>query len=114
MAQGAASGYLRLIITRGRGALGVSPHTCKRPTVVLIAAPLQLYPAELYERGVDLVTVSLRRAAADALPPQIKSLNYLTSVLAAGEARARGAHEALLLNGAGEIAECSADNIFFV
>ncbi len=108
------SGYLRLIVTRGPGALGVSPHTCPRPTVVLIAAPLQIYPVELYAGGVTVITASLRRAAADALPPQVKSLNYLTSVLAAVEARARGAHEALLLNAAGEIAECSADNVFLV
>jgi branched-chain amino acid aminotransferase len=107
-------GYLRLIVTRGRGALGVSPHTCPAPTVLLIAAPLQLYAVECYERGVDVVTASLRRAAPDALPPQIKSLNYLTSVLASIEARARGAHEALLLNAAGEIAECTADNVFLV
>jgi branched-chain amino acid aminotransferase len=107
-------GYLRLIVTRGRGALGVSPHTCERATVVLIAAPLQLYATELYGRGVDVITASVRRAASDALPPQIKSLNYLTSVLASIEARARGAHEALLLNAAGEIAECTADNVFLV
>jgi branched-chain amino acid aminotransferase len=107
-------GYLRLIVTRGLGALGVSPHTCARPTVVLIAAPLQLYAVELYERGVDVITASMRRAAPDALPPQVKSLNYLTSVLASMEARARGAHEALLLNAAGEIAECTADNVFLV
>ncbi len=111
---GAPDGYLRLIVTRGRGALGVSPDTCERPTVVLIAAPLRLYPAQLYEHGVRVVTASLRRAAPDALPPQVKSLNYLTSVLAAVEARARGAHEALLLNAAGEIAECTADNLFLV
>ncbi|MGI8803760.1 MAG: aminotransferase class IV [Solirubrobacteraceae bacterium] len=107
-------GYLRLIVTRGVGALGVSPHTCAHPTVVLIAAPLQLYARELYERGIDVVTATLRRAAPDGLPPQIKSLNYLTSVLAAIEARARGAHEALLLNAAGEIAECTAENVFLV
>jgi branched-chain amino acid aminotransferase len=110
----APDGYLRLIITRGRGALGVSPHTCERPTVLLIAAPLQLYAAELYDRGVDVITSSIRRAAPDAVPPQVKSLNYLTSVLASIEARARGAHEALLLNAAGEIAECTADNLFLV
>jgi branched-chain amino acid aminotransferase len=107
-------GYLRLIVTRGRGALGVSPHTCERPTVVLIAAPLQLYEVELYDRGVDVITSSVRRAAPDAVPPQVKSLNYLTSVLASLEARARGAHEALLLNANGEIAECTADNVFLV
>jgi branched-chain amino acid aminotransferase len=109
-----ADGYLRLIVTRGRGLLGVSSHTCERPTTILIAASLQLYPAELYERGVDVITSSLRRSAPDSVAPQIKSLNYLTSVLAAAEARARGAHEALLLNGAGEIAECTADNVFLV
>jgi branched-chain amino acid aminotransferase len=107
-------GYIRLIVTRGRGALGVSPHSCDRSTVLLIAAPLQLYAVELYERGVDVITASVRRAAADAVPPQVKSLNYLTSVLASIEARARGAHEALLLNAAGEIAECTADNLFLV
>jgi branched-chain amino acid aminotransferase len=111
---GEPDGYLRLIVTRGRGLLGVSAHSCERPTVILIAASLQLYPAELYERGVDVITSSLRRSSPDSVPPQIKSLNYLTSVLAAAEARARGAHEALLLNGAGEISECTADNVFLV
>jgi len=111
---GAPDGYLRLIVTRGPGLLGVSAHTCPRPTTILIAATLELYPAELYERGVDVITSSLRRASPDSVPPQIKSLNYLTSVLAAAEARARGAHEALLLNGAGEISECTADNVFLV
>ena len=111
---GAPDGYLRLIVTRGRGLLGVSAHTCERPTMILIFATLELYPAEHYERGVDVITSSLRRASSDSVPPQIKSLNYLTSVLAAAEARARGAHEALLLNGAGEIAECTADNVFLV
>ena len=111
---GQADGYLRLIVTRGRGLLGVSAHSCERPTTILIAASLQLYPPELYERGVDVITSSLRRASPDSVPPQIKSLNYLTSVLAAAEARARGAHEALLLNGAGEISECTADNVFLV
>jgi len=110
---GESDGYIRLVVTRGRGRLGVSPHACGSPTTILIAAALQLYPAELYEQGVDVVTATLRRASPDSLPPQVKSLNYLTSVLAAAEARARGAHEALLLNGAGEICECTADNVFF-
>ncbi|HWH11230.1 MAG TPA: aminotransferase class IV [Solirubrobacteraceae bacterium] len=107
---GESDGYLRLIVTRGQGALGVSPHTCRRSTVILIAAPLRLYAVDC----VDVITSSVRRAAPDALPPQVKSLNYLTAVLASIEARARGAHEALLLNAAGEIAECTADNIFLV
>src|SRR5579871_1168168 len=75
-------GYVRLVVTRGRGLLGVSAHTCERPTMIVILATLELYPAELRERGVDVITSSLRRAAADSVPPQIKSLNYLTSVLA--------------------------------
>jgi branched-chain amino acid aminotransferase len=107
-------GYVRLVVTRGRGLLGVSAHTCERPTMIVILATLELYPAERYEHGVDVVTSSLRRASSDSVPPQIKSLNYLTSVLAAAEARARGAQEALLLNTAGQIAECTADNVFFV
>ena len=111
---GQADGYLRLIVTRGRGLLGVSAHSCERPTTILIAASLQLYPPELYERGVDVITSSLRRASPDSVPPQIKSLNYLTSVLASVQARSQGAHEALLLNAAGEICECTADNVFLV
>ena len=111
---GLADGYIRLIVTRGRGALGVSPATCPRPSLVLIAAPLALYPPEVAERGVHVVTSSMRRAEPDALPPQVKSLNYLTSVLASIEAHARGAHEALLLDARGRLAECTADNVFVV
>lgn len=111
---GLADGYLRLVVTRGKGALGVSPHTCERPSVVLIGAPLALYPEDAYRDGIVIVTSPLRRAAADALPPQVKTLNYLTSVLASIEARRQGAHEALLLNAQGFIAECTADNVFLV
>jgi branched-chain amino acid aminotransferase len=111
---GLEDGYIRLIVTRGRGALGVSPATCPRPSLVLIAAPFALYPPEVVEHGVRVVTASMRRAEPDALPPQLKSLNYLTSVLASIEARARGAHEALLLDARGRLAECSADNVFLV
>ena len=107
-------GYLRLVVTRGAGALGVSPHTCARASLIVIAAPLTLYPAERYRDGVRLITSSLRRSASDALPPQIKSLNYLTSVLASIEARRQGADEAVLLNAQGLIAECTADNLFLV
>ena len=109
-----ADGYLRLVVTRGVGALGVSPHTCGRPTLIVISAPLALYPPERYRDGVRLITSSLRRSASDALPPQIKSLNYLTSVLASIEARRQGADEAILLNAQGLIAECTADNLFVV
>jgi branched-chain amino acid aminotransferase len=111
---GLDEGYLRLVVTRGTGALGVSPHTCPRASLIVIAAPLSLYPPERYRDGVRLVTSSLRRSSHDALPPQIKSLNYLTSVLASIEARRQGADEAVLLNGQGLIAECTADNLFLV
>lgn len=108
---GLNDGYIRLIVTRGTGALGVSPASCPAPSLVLIAAPLALYPPDVLEHGARVVIASIRRAEPDALPPQVKSLNYLTSVLASIEARARGAHEALLLDARGRIAECSADNV---
>ncbi|MBA3860606.1 MAG: branched-chain-amino-acid transaminase [Actinomycetota bacterium] len=111
---GLNDGYIRLIVTRGTGALGVSPASCPAPSLVLIAAPLALYPPDVLEHGARVVIASIRRAEPDALPPQVKSLNYLTSVLASIEARARGAHEALLLDARGRIAECSADNVFLV
>jgi len=111
---GLDDGYLRLVVTRGTGALGVSPHTCPRPTVIIVGAPLALYPPEAYRDGLVVVTSSLRRAAPDAVPPQVKTLNYLTSVLASIEARRQGAHEALVLNAQGQIAECTADNVFLV
>jgi branched-chain amino acid aminotransferase len=111
---GLDEGYLRLVVTRGAGALGVSPHTCPRASLIVIAAPLTLYPPERYRDGVRLITSSLRRSASDALPPQVKSLNYLTSVLASIEARRQGADEAVLLNAQGLIAECTADNLFLV
>ena len=82
--------------------------------MILIVAPLALYPPERYRDGVKLVTSSLRRSASDALPPQVKSLNYLTSVLASIEARRQGADEAILLNAQGLVAECTADNLFVV
>ena len=111
---GLADGYIRLVVTRGVGALGVSPHTCDGASVIVIAAPLAIYPEEAYRDGVVVVTSSLRRSASDALPPQVKTLNYLTSVLASIECRRQGAHEALLLNAQGLIAECTADNVFLV
>jgi branched-chain amino acid aminotransferase len=111
---GMTDGYIRLIVTRGRGALGVSPHTCAAPTTILMVAPLALYSAEAYANGIVLVTSSLRRSAPDALPAQAKTLNYLTSVLASIEARRQGADEAILLNNEGVVAECTADNLFVV
>jgi branched-chain amino acid aminotransferase len=106
--------YIRLIVTRGEGELGVDPTHCTSPNLFCIAAEIQLFSAEKLERGLDLLTASLRRPAADALDPRVKSLNYLNSVLAKREARLRGADEALILNHAGMVAEASVANVFRV
>ncbi len=111
-AHGQREAYLRLVITRGKGPLGVDPTTCDRPTVFCIAAPLALYPLELREVGLTLVTASLRRPPPDVLDPRVKSLNYLNNALAKLEARQRGADDALLLNSAGNIAEAAVANLF--
>ncbi len=106
--------YIRLLATRGEGALGVDPGTCPRPRIICIVDDVSLFPEDKLARGLDLVTVSLRRAASDVLDPRVKSLNYLTSVLAKREARLRGADEALLLNAAGLVTEASVANVFMV
>jgi branched-chain amino acid aminotransferase len=106
--------YVRLIVTRGDGGLGVDPSSCPRPRVICIVGRIQLYPAEKLVRGIDLVTVSLRRPPADSLDPRVKSLNYLTNVLSRREATLRGADEALVLNHDGLVAEASVANVFAV
>jgi branched-chain amino acid aminotransferase len=111
-ALGAEDAYIRLIVTRGEGPLGVDPTPCTTPRVICIVDQIQLYSAERVARGIDMVTVSLRRPAADVLDPRVKSLNYLNPVLAKLEARRRGADEALLLNASGAIAEAAVANIF--
>ena len=113
-AYGEDEAYMRLVVTRGSGALGVDPTTCGAPRMFCIADAIRLYPPEKLEVGIDLVTASLRRPALDALDPRVKSLNYLNSVLAKREARMREADEALLLNAAGHIAEASVANVFVV
>lgn len=113
-AEGADDAYIRLIVTRGEGELGVDPGTCDRPRVICIVDQIRLFPATLLARGIRLVTVSVRRPAADMLDPRVKSLNYLNNVLAKREARLRGADEALLLNAAGLVAEASVANVFSV
>jgi branched-chain amino acid aminotransferase len=113
-AYGEDEGYLRLIATRGDGELGVDPTLCSSPNLVCIADRIRLFSKEKLERGLDLVTVSVRRPAADALDPRVKSLNYLNSVLAKREARLRNADEALILNHRGLVAEASVANVFSV
>ncbi|UCE87968.1 MAG: branched-chain-amino-acid transaminase [Deltaproteobacteria bacterium] len=113
-AYGEADAYVRLIVTRGDGALGVDPTTCKEPRVICIVDEVRIYPESKRLHGIDLVTVSWRRPALDALDPRVKSLNYLNSVLAKLEARERGADEALILNAAGSVAEAAVANVFAV
>jgi branched-chain amino acid aminotransferase len=107
-------GYIRLLVTRGVGSLGLSPDSCRRPSVIIIAATISLYPEELYTLGLTMVTCSTRRAAPNAVNPRIKSLNYLNNVLAKIEAQCAGAAEGLMLNEQGYVAECTGDNIFIV
>ncbi len=107
-------GYVRLIVTRGIGNLGLSPERCKRASVIIIAATIQLYPAEKYDAGMEMVTCATRRSSPATLDPAIKSLNYLNNILAKIEANQAGADEGLMLNAEGYVAECTGDNIFTV
>ena len=107
-------GYIRLLVTRGAGTLGLNPNRCKDPSVIIIADKIQLYPPELYEKGMEIVTVATTRNLHSALNPAIKSLNYLNNVLAKIEANNAGCEEAVMLNAEGFVAECTGDNIFIV
>ena len=111
---GLKDGYIRLVVTRGVGDLGLSPWLCAKPTVFIIASKISLYPPEHYEKGLAIVTVPTRRINPAALPPTIKSLNYLNNILGKIEARQFGALEAIMLNDQGYVAECTADNVFIV
>jgi len=113
-AYGRPEAYIRLIVTRGQGALGVDPTTCTDPQVICIVTRISIYPEEKMARGIDLLTSSLRRPSPDSVDPAMKSLNYLNSVLAKREARLRGADEALILNASGNVAEASVANLFAV
>ncbi len=107
-------GYVRLVITRGSGDLGLNPALCSRPTIFIIASKITLYPEEMYRLGLEVVTCATRRVAHGALSPMVKSLNYLNNVLAKIEAQQAGAGEGLMLNEQGFVAECTGDNIFTV
>ncbi len=107
-------GYIRLVVTRGVGDLGLSPWLCATPSLFIIADKIALYPKEYYEKGLEIVTVATRRMSPAALPPAVKSLNYLNNILAKIEARQAGALEAIMLNDQGYVAECTGDNIFIV
>lgn len=107
-----SNGYIRLVVTRGVGHLGLTPDGCGPPSVIIIADDIQLYPENLYENGLKIISVPTRRINASALPPAVKSLNYLNNILAKIEAKKVGFQEALMLNDKGEIAECTGDNVF--
>jgi branched-chain amino acid aminotransferase len=107
-------GYIRLVVTRGAGTLGLNPNRCKHPSVIVIAGRIQLYPPKLYERGMEIVTVPTTRNLHSALNPAIKSLNYLNNILAKIEANNARCEEAILLNAEGFVAECTGDNVFIV
>lgn len=113
-ANGIQDGYIRVVVTRGVGTLGLDPNRCKTPQVIVIADKISLYPDELYQKGLEIVTVSTMRNHPAALSPRIKSLNYLNNILAKIEGLQAGCIEALMLNHKGEVAECTGDNIFLV
>jgi len=111
---GLTNGYIRVVVTRGVGSLGLSPKSCAQPQLIIIADQLQLYPKEFYTEGLKVITVATRRLSPAALPPMIKSLNYLNNILAKIEAGNLGYVEAFMLNEQGYVAECTGDNVFIV
>ena len=113
-ASGLNDGYIRLVVTRGGGNLGLNPFNCKRSCVFIIADKISLYDPNVYENGLALITSSVRRNRPDTVCPQVESLNYLNNILAEMEAVRQGAAEALMLNDLGNVAECTGDNIFIV
>ncbi|MGE5609987.1 MAG: branched-chain-amino-acid transaminase [Bacillota bacterium] len=106
--------YIRAVVTRGMGNLGVSPVNCPAPSVIIITDNITLYPREMYEKGMSVITASVIRNHPNAISPRVKSLNYLNNILAKIEAIDAGVSEAILLNHAGNVAECTGDNIFIV
>ncbi|HBI41520.1 MAG TPA: branched-chain amino acid aminotransferase [Planctomycetales bacterium] len=107
-------GYIRLVVTRGAGGLGLDPRKTTDPQIIIIVDDISMYPRELYENGLEVITSSYIRPPSNALNPRIKSLNYLNNILAKIEAIRAGCLEAIMLNGNGEVAECTGDNIFLV
>jgi branched-chain amino acid aminotransferase len=106
--------YVRVVVTRGAGYLGLNPNRCSKPCVFVITDLMELYPKEMYEKGMPVITASVIRNHPNALSPRVKSLNYLNNILAKIEATDAGVPEAIVLNHDGNVAECTADNIFIV
>ncbi|MBN2289882.1 MAG: branched-chain-amino-acid transaminase [Candidatus Glassbacteria bacterium] len=113
-ANGFRDAYIRLVVTRGVGDLGLDPKKCKIGSVIIIVDKIQLYPEELYRQGIKVITAATRRVSPDMFSPMAKSLNYLNNILAKMEANQAGCPESLMLNAQGLVAECTADNIFLV
>lgn len=106
--------YIRLVVSRGVGDLGLNPESCPESNVIIIASDIELYPEKFYKEGLEVVTVPTRRNIPEALNPRIKSLNYLNNILAKLEANRAGVLEAVMLNNEGYVAECTGDNIFII
>ncbi|ACZ19836.1 branched-chain amino acid aminotransferase [Thermanaerovibrio acidaminovorans DSM 6589] len=113
-ANGIVDGYIRLVVSRGEGDLGLNPHKAPKPTVVCIAATIQMYPEEMVRRGLNIITAATRRSYGEVLSPQVKSCNYLPNIMAVMEALNAGAQEAVCMSREGYVAECTGDNIFVV
>jgi branched-chain amino acid aminotransferase len=113
-ANGLKDAYIRLVVTRGMGPLGLSPFTCPKPSTIVIVDKISLYPQEMYENGMPVIVAKRPRIPIECLDPSVKSLNYLNNILAKVEAIEAGVHEAIMLNLDGEVAECTGDNIFFI
>jgi branched-chain amino acid aminotransferase len=108
------NGYIRVLVTRGDGALGIDPSSCKQARVIIIVDDIQLYPEAHYKNGIEIMTAATRRMPSDCLDPRVKSLNYLNNIMAKLEAIQAGCQEAVMLNQEGFVAECTGDNIFIV
>lgn len=113
-ANGLRDGYIRLVVTRGVGSLGLNPYQCPKASVIIIAANIKLYPTEAYTTGLKLITCATRRPAPAALSPQVKSLNYLNNIMAKIECMQAGCDEGIMLNEQGYVAECTGDNVFII
>lgn len=111
---GFTDGYLRVVVSRGKGDLGLDPRRCPTPSVIVIPAQLKLYPEEAYNNGMSIITVPTRRAPSEVLNPRVKSLNYLNNIMAKIEAFNVGYDEAIMLNQEGFVSECTADNVFYI
>ena len=113
-ANGEHDGYIRLVVTRGVGDLGLNPNLCVKGSVIIISAKIKMYSEELYQKGLEIITCATRRVSSAAMSPAVKSLNYLNNIMAKIEAIQANAAEALMLNEQGYIAECTADNFFII